>query len=268
VQRAWHSTLAFGVVTRRRRVARARQERAAEGWATRCSEGQIHGDAASRCKGVIMETRQASRARLFIPDGTLVHIIINQPRRFPTATPRDARSAVRASMSPKMIEAPSLHGHALDPEAVCFVTRLRATSDENPQGVESIGVLPAPMVTRSGERRPRQRYVSNHSPRNRIVRQMYCIPTKGREGVLSAAEARAMMEQIDQRLEGRANIRSRRLGFDRQRYTVEWSGGGMQIGVRIGRGEDRRRHGTTAGGKGHYDLSHGLGLHNVCSHNQ
>ena len=178
----------------RARCARVRSA-AAIRRATRCCAVQIHGDAAFAGQGVVMETLQLSQARGFYTGGS-VHIIINNQVGFTTSDPHDARSTLYCSDVAKMVEAPIFHVNADDPEAVCFVTRSRS----------SIGVkfhkdvvIDLVCYRRHGHNeadepaatQPLMYQVIRKKP---TARQLYADKLAA-EGVLTAADAAAMMDQ-------------------------------------------------------------------------
>ena len=203
--------------------ARARQERRSDALGGKVLPVQIHGDAAFAGQGVIMETLQLSQARGFYTGGT-VHIIINNQIGFTTSNPRDARSTLYCSDVAKMIEAPILHVNADDPEAVCFVTRFAL--DYRLKFHKDV-VIDLVCYRRHGHNeadepaatQPLMYQVIRKKP---TVRQLYADKLAA-EGILSAADAAAMMEQYRSGLdEGKPQARAA-LGLIGNRYTVDWS---------------------------------------------
>jgi 2-oxoglutarate dehydrogenase E1 component len=203
--------------------ARARQERRGDALGDKVLPVQIHGDAAFAGQGVIMETLQLSQARGFYTGGT-VHIIINNQVGFTTSDPHDARSTLYCSDVAKMIEAPILHVNADDPEAVCFVTRFAL--DYRMKFHKDV-VIDLVCYRRHGHNeadepaatQPLMYQIIRKKP---TVRQLYADKLV-QEGVLSAADAAAMMEQYRSGLdEGKPQARAA-LGLIGNRYTVDWS---------------------------------------------
>jgi 2-oxoglutarate dehydrogenase E1 component len=203
--------------------ARARQERRGDTLGEKVLPVQIHGDAAFAGQGVNMETLQLSQARGFHTGGT-VHIIINNQIGFTTSDPHDARSTVYCSDVAKMIEAPILHVNADDPEAVCFVTRFAL--DYRMKFHKDV-VIDLVCYRRHGHNeadepaatQPLMYQIIRKKP---TVRQLYAEKLAA-QGILSAAEASAMMEQYRSGLdEGKPQARAA-LGLVGNRYTVDWS---------------------------------------------
>jgi 2-oxoglutarate dehydrogenase E1 component len=203
--------------------ARARQERRGDALGNQVLPVQIHGDAAFAGQGVIMETLQLSQARGFYTGGT-VHIIINNQVGFTTSDTRDARSTLYCSDVAKMIEAPILHVNADDPEAVCFVTRFAL---EYRMKFHKDVVIDLVCYRRHGHNeadepaatQPLMYQIIRKKP---TVRQIYADKL-AQEGVLSAADAAAMMEQYRTGLdEGKPQARAA-LGLIGNRYTVDWT---------------------------------------------
>jgi 2-oxoglutarate dehydrogenase E1 component len=202
---------------------RARQERRGDAKGDKVLPVLIHGDAAFAGQGVIMETLQLSQARGFYTGGS-VHIIINNQVGFTTSEPRDTRSTLYCSDVAKMIEAPILHVNADDPEAVCFVTRFAL---EYRVKFHKDVVIDLVCYRRHGHNegdepaatQPLMYQVIRKKP---TVRQLYTDKLIA-EGVLSASEAAAMIDQYRAGLdEGKPQARAA-LGLIGNKYTVDWS---------------------------------------------
>ena len=203
--------------------ARARQERRSDAKGEKVLPVQIHGDAAFAGQGVIMETLQLSQARGFYTGGS-VHVIVNNQVGFTTSDPLDARSTLYCSDVAKMVEAPILHVNADDPEAVCFVTRLAI---EYRMKFHKDVVIDLVCYRRHGHNeadepaatQPLMYQVIRKKP---TARQIYAEKLVA-EGILSAADAAAMLDQYRDGLDaGKPQARAA-LGLIGNKYTVDWS---------------------------------------------
>jgi len=203
--------------------ARARQERRSDAKGDKILPVQIHGDAAFAGQGVIMETLQLSQARGFYTGGS-VHVIVNNQVGFTTSDSHDARSTLYCSDVAKMVEAPILHVNADDPEAVCFVTRLAI---EYRMKFHKDVVIDLVCYRRHGHNeadepaatQPLMYQVIRKKP---TARQIYADRLVA-EGVLSAADAAAMLDQYRDGLDaGKPQARAA-LGLIGNKYTVDWS---------------------------------------------
>jgi 2-oxoglutarate dehydrogenase E1 component len=203
--------------------ARARQERRNDAKGDKVLPVQIHGDAAFAGQGVIMETLQLSQARGFYTGGS-VHVIVNNQVGFTTSDPQDARSTLYCSDVAKMVEAPILHVNADDPEAVCFVTRFAV---EYRMKFNKDVVIDLVCYRRHGHNeadepaatQPLMYQVIRKKP---TARQIYADKLVA-EGVLTAADAAAMLEQYRDGLDaGKPQARAA-LGLIGNKYTVDWS---------------------------------------------
>ena len=202
---------------------RARQERRKDVRGDKVLAVQIHGDAAFAGQGVIMETLQLSQARGFYTGGS-VHLIVNNQVGFTTSDPRDARSTLYCSDVAKMVEAPIFHVNADDPEAVCFVARFAL---EYRLKFHKDVVIDLVCYRRHGHNeadepaatQPLMYQIIRKKP---TARQLYADKLAS-EGVLTAADAAAMMEQYRNGLdEGRPQARAA-LGLIGNKFTVDWS---------------------------------------------
>jgi 2-oxoglutarate dehydrogenase E1 component len=202
---------------------RARQERRGDAKGDKVLPVQIHGDAAFAGQGVIMETLQLSQARGFYAGGS-IHVIVNNQVGFTTSDPHDARSTLYCSDVAKMVEAPILHVNADDPEAVCFVTRFAL---EYRMKFHKDVVIDLVCYRRHGHNeadepaatQPLMYQVIRKKP---TARQIYADKLVA-EGVLTAADAAAAMEQYRNGLdEGKPQARAA-LGLIGNKYTVDWS---------------------------------------------
>jgi 2-oxoglutarate dehydrogenase E1 component len=202
---------------------RARQERRHDTKGDQVLAVQIHGDAAFAGQGVIMETLQLSQARGFYTGGS-VHIIVNNQVGFTTSEPRDARSTLYCSDVAKMVEAPILHVNADDPEAVCFVTRfaLEYRSKFHKDVVIDLVCYRRHGHNEADEPAATQPLMYQVIRKKPTARQLYADKLAS-EGVLTAAEAAALLEQYRAGLdEGKPQARAA-LGLIGNKYTVDWS---------------------------------------------
>jgi 2-oxoglutarate dehydrogenase E1 component len=202
---------------------RARQERRGDALGDKVLPVQIHGDAAFAGQGVIMETLQLSQARGFYTGGS-VHVIINNQVGFTTSDPHDARSTLYCSDVAKMVEAPIFHVNADDPEAVCFVTRFAL---EYRMKFHKDVVIDLVCYRRHGHNeadepaatQPLMYQVIRKKP---TARQLYADKLAA-DGVLTAAEAAAMIDQYRDGLDaGKPQARAA-LGLIGNKFTVDWN---------------------------------------------
>ena len=202
---------------------RARQERCADERGGRVLPLLIHGDAAFAGQGVVMETLQLSQARGFFTGGT-VHLIVNNQVGFTTSEPSDARSTRYCSDVAKMLEVPIFHVNADDPEAVVFTGRLALKYRMRFRKDVVIDLVcyrrhghneaDEPAATQPGM----YRSIRQHPSARRIYADRLAAA-----GVLSAAEAEAMLEEYRAGLDaGRAQTRALP-GVTGNKYTVDWS---------------------------------------------
>ncbi|HLS80077.1 MAG TPA: 2-oxoglutarate dehydrogenase E1 component [Steroidobacter sp.] len=202
---------------------RARQQRRNDAQGDKVAPVLIHGDAAFAGQGVVMETLQMSQARGFYTGGT-VHVIINNQVGFTISDPRDTRSTLYCSDVAKMIEAPIFHVNGDDPEAVLFVARLaldyRMTFHKDV-------VIDLVCYRRRGhneadEPAATQPLMYQAIRRQPTTRQKYAEKLVA-EGVITMAQADAMVEEYRRTLdEGRSTVRHA-LGMIGNKHTVDWS---------------------------------------------
>jgi 2-oxoglutarate dehydrogenase E1 component len=206
---------------------RARQERRGDERAARVLPLLVHGDAAFAGQGVVMETLQLSQARGFFTGGT-THVIINNQVGFTTSEPADLRSTMYCSDVAKMLEVPIFHVNADDPEAVVFVGRLALKYRMRFRKDVVIDLVcyrrhghneaDEPAATQPGM----YRVIRQHPTARRLYADRLIAA-----GVLTDADAQAMLEQYRDGLDqGRPQARAS-LGMIGNKYTVDWSAYGQ-----------------------------------------
>jgi 2-oxoglutarate dehydrogenase E1 component len=143
---------------------------------------------------------------------------------FTTSDPHDARSTLYCSDVAKMVEAPIFHVNADDPEAVCFVTRFAL---EYRMKFHKDVVIDLVCYRRHGHNeadepaatQPLMYQVIRKKP---TARQLYADKLAA-DGVLTAAEAAAMIDQYRDGLDaGKPQARAA-LGLIGNKFTVDWN---------------------------------------------
>jgi len=202
---------------------RARQERRGESGDMRVMPVLIHGDSAFAGQGVIMETLQLSQARAFYTGGT-VHLIVNNQVGFTTSNPHDTRSTMYCSDVAKMLEAPIFHVNADDPEAVIFVTRqaLAYRMKFRKDVVIDLVCYRRLGHNEADEPAATQPVMYKVIRQHPTARQIYADRLVG-EGLLTAADAAALMEQYRAGLDAGTSQVPASLGLIGNQYTVDWS---------------------------------------------
>jgi 2-oxoglutarate dehydrogenase E1 component len=202
---------------------RARQERRGDKEGSRVIPVLIHGDAAFAGQGVVMETLQLSQARGFYTGGT-VHIVVNNQVGFTMSDPADARSTMYCSDVAKMLEAPIFHVNGDDPESVVFVARLALAYRMRFKKDVVIDMVCYRRLghNESDEPAATQPVMYQAVRKHPTTRKLYADRLVA-DGVLSEAEATAMVEQYRNGLdEGRPQARAS-LGLIGNQFTVDWS---------------------------------------------
>jgi 2-oxoglutarate dehydrogenase E1 component len=202
---------------------RARQERRGDAAGSRVLPILIHGDSAFAGQGVVMETLQLSQARAFYTGGTM-HVIVNNQVGFTTSRQDDVRSTMYCSDVAKMLETPIFHVNADDPEAVLFVTGLALAYR---QKFRKDVVIDLVCYRRHGhneadEPAATQPVMYQVIRKHPTTRALYADKLAA-QGVLTAEEAAALVEQYRSGLDAGKQQARASLGMIGNKYTVDWS---------------------------------------------
>jgi 2-oxoglutarate dehydrogenase E1 component len=202
---------------------RARQDRREDATGARVMGLLIHGDAAFAAQGVVMETLQMSQARGFATGGTL-HVICNNQIGFTISDPRDARSTAYCSDIGKMVEAPIFHVNGDDPDAVVLVARLAL---EYRMRFRKDVIIDLVCYRRHGHSEADEPAATQPDMYQTIrqhptVRRLYAERLEA-ESVVSAEEARGMVEAYRQGLDEGRVVSSAVTGIGGNPFSVDWS---------------------------------------------
>jgi len=202
---------------------RARQQRRADTKGDKVIPVLIHGDAAFAGQGVVMETLQLSQARGFYTGGT-IHVIINNQVGFTISDPRDSRSTLYCSDVAKIIEAPIFHVNGDDPEAVLFVERLAL---DYRMTFRKDAVIDLVCYRRLGhneadEPAATQPVMYQKIRQQQTTRQKY-VEKLVAEGVLTASDGDAIVEQYRRELDEGKSQQKHSLGMIGNKHTVDWT---------------------------------------------
>ncbi len=104
-------------------MARALQDRKADGSRKKVMPVLIHGDASFSAQGIVTETLNMSQTRGYGVGGTL-HLIVNNQIGSTISRADDARSTLFGADIARAIDAPIIHVNADDPDAAAFAARL------------------------------------------------------------------------------------------------------------------------------------------------
>jgi 2-oxoglutarate dehydrogenase E1 component len=160
----------------------------------------IHGDAAFAGQGLVAETLDLSELKGYRVGGT-IHFIINNQIGF-TTNPANSRSGPYCSDVAKMIQAPIFHVNGDDPEAVVHVARI---ATEFRQEFKKDIVVDMFCYRRFGHNEAdepafTQPIMYRAIAKQPTTRQLYA-QRLAQEGVVTEAEAAAMLSDFQARLE-------------------------------------------------------------------
>ncbi|QEX24763.1 2-oxoglutarate dehydrogenase subunit E1 [Hypericibacter adhaerens] len=193
----------------------------------------LHGDAAFAGQGLVAETLDLSDLKGYRIGGT-IHFIVNNQIGF-TTDPVQSRSGPYCSEVAKIIQAPIFHVNGDDPEAVVHVSRI---ATEYRQRFKHDVVIDMFCYRRYGHNESDEPMFTQPLMYKRIAqmpttRQVYA-ERLAREGVVSAADATAMVAEFQKRLdEAFENAKS----FKPNK--ADWLEGAWS-GLEIASGDDRR----------------------------
>ncbi len=201
---------------------RARQERRGDTARRQVVPILIHGDAAFAGQGVVMETLNMARTRGYSVGGSL-HIIINNQIGFTTNT-LDARSTLYCTEVAKMVQAPIFHVHGDDPEAARQAARL-ALQYRMQFGADA--VIDIVCYRRHGHNEADEPSITQPIMYGKIKkhpppRAIYADKLTA-ERLLSATQARDMMEAYRKQLDDGRVVAGQVLNPDKALNMVDWT---------------------------------------------
>lgn len=202
---------------------RARQDRRRDNEYAQVLPILIHGDAAFAGQGVVMETLNMSQTRAYKTGGS-VHIVVNNQVGFTTSNPQDARSTPYCTDIAKMILAPIIHVNGDDPDAVLFVAQLAL--DYRVRFAKDI-VIDLVCYRRHGhneadEPSATQPLMYQKIRAHKTVREMYAQKLVS-EGLMSEAEADALVERYRTRLDAGENIVTHLVDENPEYRSADWA---------------------------------------------
>jgi 2-oxoglutarate dehydrogenase E1 component len=182
----------------------------------------VHGDAAFIGQGVVTETLNLSKLPAYSTGGT-IHVVVNNQIGFTTSAPHEARSTMYCTDVAKLIQAPIFHVNGDDPDAVRFVTQLALdyrVTFHNDVVIDLVcyrrhghNEIDEPMITQPDMyRRIRQM---------ETTRTLYARRLE-QEGVITAGEADAMLENYNASLEAGKVVVREFLHGSRSGYKAHW----------------------------------------------
>ena len=202
---------------------RARQDRRGDQSGTKVVPIAIHGDAAFAGQGVVMETLQMSQTRAYKTGGT-IHIIVNNQVGFTTSFREDARSTEYCTDVAKIVGAPILHVNGDDPEAVYFATKLAL--DYRMEFHKDV-VVDLVCYRRRGhneadEPSATQPLMYSKIKSHATTRDLYAQSLLS-EGVLSAADDKALVEQYRDALDTGEHVVQALVKEPNKELFVDWT---------------------------------------------
>ena len=174
---------------------RARQDRHHDETHDQVLPVVIHGDAAVAGQGVVAETLNLSQLRGFTTGGTL-HLVVNNQVGFSISNPQDARSSRYCTDIAKFIDAPVFHVNGDDPEAAVYAVQLAQDfrmAFHKDVFIDLVGFR-RHGHNESDEPRATQPMMYRLVDMHPGTRGLYAEKLE-REGLLTAAEIQAMVDQ-------------------------------------------------------------------------
>ena len=201
---------------------RARQQRRGDHDGTEVVPVILHGDAAFSGQGVVMESLNMSQTRGF-SNGGGIHIVINNQIGFTTSDPRDTRSSLYCTDVAKMIEAPVLHVNADDAEAALLAIQIAL--DYRREFRKNI-IIDLVCFRRHGHNEQDEPAATQPLMYHKIAdhpgtRTLYARKLAA-EGVLSDAEAQALIAAYRVRLESNERIVAPAVSIYKRANAANW----------------------------------------------
>jgi 2-oxoglutarate dehydrogenase E1 component len=182
----------------------------------------IHGDAAFWGQGVVYETFNLTQTRAY-SSGGMIHIVVNNRIGFTLSNPLDYRSTLYCTDIGKVIQAPILHVNGDDPEACAYAMELAVDFRNTFHKDVIIDMI---CTRRHGHNEADEPAATQPMMYEKIrnhptTRQVYADKLIS-QGVVSEADAEAMVDQYQDALESNASVAPFPPAKDPYPYVYDW----------------------------------------------
>jgi 2-oxoglutarate dehydrogenase E1 component len=202
---------------------RARQDRRKDPTFDQVLAVLIHGDAAIAGQGVVQETLNLSQTRGYRTGGT-IHLVVNNQIGFTTSDPRDTRGTLYCTDVAKMVEAPIFHVNGDDPEACLLAIEVAI---EFRQKFDKDVFIDLVCFRKQGHNEADEPMITQPLMYKRIrehpgTRARYA-ERLAKEGVISAADADAMIGTYRQAMDKGYHTNTTILSNYKPPFAVDWA---------------------------------------------
>ena len=204
-------------------AVRSRQHRRGDTRGDQVLPVLLHGDAAIAGQGVVQECLNMAATRGYYTGGT-VHIVINNQIGFTTSDPRDTRGTLYCTDIAKMVDAPTFHVNADDPEVCMLAIELAM---EYRQQFHKDVFIDLVCFRRLGHNEADEPMVTQPLMYKKIAahpgtRKLYADRLEA-EGILQAGEADAMIAEYRAAMDKGHHTNKTILSNYKRPFAIDWA---------------------------------------------